>query len=155
MHRSISAAVIVAATLAGAGAAWAATAPVPAELPAALKPSSVYGSGFNVIDLEAQRAWYESHLGMKVVRTFARDGKTFEYIMGLADGGAILALLKTERPAGPNGFSRAILMAPNGKALADRLAAQGAPTREVAPGAAWFITDPEGNIVEIVQQPKP
>jgi catechol-2,3-dioxygenase len=132
------------ATVAGANGAAA------QGTPDALKPNRIYGAGINVVDLEKQRAWYEANLGMKLANTLSRDGKPFEYIMSLgADSNVVMALLKTERPAGANGFSRVILMAPDSKALAQRLAAQGTPAREVAPGA-WFITDPEGNNIELL-----
>ena len=151
MKRSILAAMSAAASLV-AVAAYA--QPAPAELPAALRPSGIYGAGINVVDLEAQKAWYTSMLGMKLVNTLSRDGKPFEYLMGTDASGPILALLKTERPAGPNGFSRVILATPDAKALAQRLQAQGVPMREVAPGVAYFITDPEGNAVELLKLSK-
>ena len=139
-------------------AATAARAEPPADtLPAALKPTRIAGSGFNVIDLDAEKAWYMSRLGMKVVGTYGPKDKPYEYIMGTGDAPdqAVLALLKTKRPDGPNGFSRLILIVPQPKALAERLAAQGAPMREVVPGTAYFITDPEGNAVELYRPPAP
>jgi catechol 2,3-dioxygenase-like lactoylglutathione lyase family enzyme len=125
--------------------------------PAAIAPTTVSGWGWNVIDLEAQRAWYEAKLGMKVLRTYNRDGKVFEYIMGFegaAPGSAIVALLASSgRKPGPSTAGRLILIVPDSKALADWLAGQGVPSRQVAPGA-YFFADPEGNPVEIYTPPK-
>jgi catechol 2,3-dioxygenase-like lactoylglutathione lyase family enzyme len=124
--------------------------------PAAIAPNTVSGWGWNVMDLEAQRAWYETKLGMKVVNTYSRDGKVFEYIMGFeggAPGSAILALLASpSRKPGPSNAGRVILRVPDSKALAEWLAGQGVPSRLVAPGA-YFFADPEGNPVEIYTPP--
>jgi catechol-2,3-dioxygenase len=150
-------------TLAAAAAALACStgvlAQTPAALPEALKPAQMAGSGLNVVDLEAQKSWYMTMLGMKLVQTYSRNGAPFEYIMKMSaepnSPGAVLALLKTTRPAGPNGFGRLIFNAPDAKALAARLASQGVVTREVIAGAAYFVTDPEGNAIELYTPPKP
>jgi len=59
------------------------------------------------------------------------------------------------RPPGPNGFGRVILETPDAKALGQLLAGRGAPMREVVPGVAYFITDPEGNAIELYTPPRP
>ena len=110
------------------------------------------------MDLEAQRAWYVDKLGMKVLRTYERDGKTFEYILGYegaSAGSAILALLASPtRKPGPSTAGRIILRAPDAKALAEHLAKHGIQSRMVAPGA-YFLNDPEGNPVELYTPPSP
>jgi catechol 2,3-dioxygenase-like lactoylglutathione lyase family enzyme len=130
-----------------AGAAQA--APPPANL----MPRQIAGSGWNVADLDGMRAWYQDKLGMKLVNTLSRDGKPFEYLMGFEGqppGAAILALLKSAaRTPGPNTTGRLILSVPDAKGLADSLGQQGVPVREVIPNSAYFITDPEGNAVEL------
>ena len=91
-----------------------------------------------------------------MARTYNRDGKVYEYIMGFdgaPDGAAILALLASpNRKPGPSAAGRLILRVPDSKALADWLAAQGTPARMVAPGA-YFIADPEGNPIELYTPP--
>src|SRR5436190_1093821 len=88
--------------------------------PAALKPAHVDGAGLNVMDLEAQKAWYMAKLGMTVSQTIQREGKPYEYVMGYGDGRAIVALLKSaQRQPGPNAMGRIILDAPDAKGLAD------------------------------------
>lgn len=126
--------------------------------PAGLKPAHVAGPGLNVLDLEGQKTWYMAKLGMTLANTYRRDGKPFEYIMGLGDGAgaAIIALLAApQRPAGPNGFGRIILAVPDAKGLADWLKSQGVENREVIANVAYFIHDPEGNAIELYTAPKP
>lgn len=136
-----------------AGAALAQAAP----LPAALRPQQVAGPGLNVIDLEAQKAWYMSRLGMVVVGTYGPKDKPFEYVMGFEGqpGGAVVALLRsTQRPPGPLPWGRVILRAPDAKGLAAFMEGQGIKSREAVPGVAYFIADPEGNAIEFYTPPK-
>jgi catechol 2,3-dioxygenase-like lactoylglutathione lyase family enzyme len=151
------AALATALTLSLAGAAMSQTATAPTStVPANLKPTGIFGPGWNVKDLEAQKAWYMEKLGMRLVQTISRDGKPYEYIMGF-DGGRgspILALLASpSRPEGPNHFSRIILNVPDAKGLADHLKGQGVAIREVIPNVAYFLDDPEGNAVELFTPP--
>ena len=140
-------------------AAFAALLALPAVAapPANLAPKTVSGWGWNVMDLDAQKAWYEAKLGMTLTRTYARDGKPYEYIMGFdgaADGAAILALLASpQRKPGPSTAGRLILRVPDSKGLSEWLATQGVTSRMVAPGA-YFIADPEGNPIELYTPPK-
>jgi catechol-2,3-dioxygenase len=140
------------AALMAAGAALA-------EPPADLKPAHVAGAGLNVMDLEGQKAWYMAKLGMTVTNTIkAPDGSPREYVMGYGEGpsAAIVALLKSpQRQPGPNAMGRLILLAPNAKALADWLKTQGVENRQVIANVAYFITDPEGNAIELYTPPKP
>jgi catechol 2,3-dioxygenase-like lactoylglutathione lyase family enzyme len=127
-----------------------------AEVPAKLMPHGIAGSSFNVRDLEAQKAWYIDKLGMKLIDTIKRGDKPFEYLVGYGGSGPILALLSApNRPEGPNTMGRLILDAPDAKGLADHLKAQGVAVREVIPNAAYFVTDPEGNPVELYTPPAP
>jgi len=48
-----------------------------------------------------------------------------------------------------------ILETPDAKALGQLLAGRGVPMREVVPGVAYFIADPEGNAIEFYTPPKP
>jgi catechol-2,3-dioxygenase len=140
--------------LIGALCAFLVAGAAAAEPPANLKPRTISGPGWNVMNLEGQKAWYMDKLGMKPLRSYDRDGKPFEWIMGYdAPGGAILALLQSaNRKPGPNGMARLILQVPDSKALAEWLKTQGVESRMVAAGA-YFITDPEGNPVELYTPP--
>jgi catechol 2,3-dioxygenase-like lactoylglutathione lyase family enzyme len=111
------------------------------------------------MDLEAQKAWYSTKLGMTLTGTIkAADGSPREYLMGYGGGpeAAIVALLKSPaRQPGPNAMGRIILGVPDAKGLADWLKTQGVEARTVIPNAAYFIADPEGNAIELYTPPKP
>jgi len=143
-------------TALAAALALAAGAALAEGPPAKLKPAHVAGPGLNVLDLEGQKAWYMAKLGMVVSNVIKRQDKPYEYIMGFGDGDgrAIIALLQSpQRPAGPNAYGRIILDVPDAKGLADWLKTQGVDNREVIPGAAYFIRDPEGNAIELYTAP--
>ncbi|MEO8113060.1 MAG: VOC family protein [Phenylobacterium sp.] len=144
---------VLAAGLAlAAGKTLAQTAP----LPAALKPLQVVGPGLAVMDLEAQKAWYMSRLGMVVVGTYGPKDKPFEYVMGFEGqpGGAVVALLRSaQRQPGALPWGRVILRVPDAKALAAFMEGQGIKSREAVPGVAYFIADPEGNAIEFYTPP--
>lgn len=148
----------IAAVMALAGPALAQAPPKPVALPAptapaaspeALLPTRIAGSAFYVNDLEAQREWYETMLGLRVLTTYQAGGKTFEYVMGRGNGGAILALMKAQRPPGSNAFSRVIIETPNPKGLADHLYGEGVYVRQAIRNVAYFVLDPEGNQIEL------
>lgn len=147
---------ILAATVAGvsmAGGVACAAGP-----PSNLKPVHVAGPGVYVRDLEAQKAWYVDKLGMTPDRTIMRDGKPFEYIMGLGDGAdrAVVVLASSaQRPVGANNFVRIILQVADAKGLAGWLKTVGVANREAVPGVAYFVQDPEGNPIELYTPPKP
>jgi catechol 2,3-dioxygenase-like lactoylglutathione lyase family enzyme len=147
---------IAAITALAAAMALSAGAALAEGPPAKLKPAHVAGPGLNVLDLEAQKAWYMAKLGMTVANVIKRQDKPYEYIMGFGDGDgrAIIALLASpQRPAGPNAYGRIILDVPDAKGLADWLKTQGVENREVIPNAAYFIRDPEGNAIELYTAP--
>lgn len=126
--------------------------------PAHLLPERVGGAVVYVRDLEAQRRWYETMLGFRVVNTYSRNGQVFEYILqtGKAPGGAFMGLMVSpQRAPGFNTNSRVVLPVPDPKGLADHFAKQGVYVREAVAGSAYFILDPEGNQVELYRLTTP
>jgi catechol 2,3-dioxygenase-like lactoylglutathione lyase family enzyme len=129
----------------------------PAPLPANLKPTRVSGSGITVANLEAQKNWYVSILGMHVVRTLERNGAPYEYVLSTAEtrgDNAVLALLAGQRQPGATSYGRFILNVRDADATAAFLRTHGIAARNVAAGA-YFIQDPEGNSIELYQPDYP
>lgn len=136
-----------------------AAAPLPvtgtiAPMPENLQPTKVSGSGLSVKDLEGMKKWYETVLGMHTVRTLERNGAPYEYILATSPtrgpNDAILALIVGNRQPGATTYGRFILNVANADATAEFLRTHGVAVRKVAAGA-YFLSDPEGNQVEIYQ----
>lgn len=124
-------------------------------VPANIKPLRVEGVGLNVADIDAERAWYETVLGMHKVGQFPATGEPREYIMSMAEKngeGPVLALLKGARQPGATSYGRMIMVVPDSAALAAHLMTHGVAARKVAEGA-YFIADPEGNNIELYTPP--
>ena len=111
-------------------------------------------------DLEASRAFYETHLGFKVARTFRDgDGNTF-YMMRL--GPFCLEMFQAGDPDaaeltyGGLGFSHLAFGVPDLDARIAELSAAGVAMGEVVDGSFYipglrlcFFEDPDGNRLEI------
>ena len=127
-------------------------------MPETLQPTRVSGSGITVADLEGMKNWYVTVLGMHVVRTLERNGAPYEYILSTSPtrgpNDAVLALLKGTRQPGATTYGRFILNVANADATAEFLRTHGVTVRRVAAGA-YFMSDPEGNQVEIYQPGAP
>ena len=155
---------IIIAIAASLGFAAAASAQPPAApppvtgtitaMPENLQPTKVSGSGITVTDLEGLKKWYETVLGMHTVRTLERNGAPYEYILATSatrgPNDAILAIIKGTRQPGATTYGRFILNVANADATAEFLRTHGVAVRKVAAGA-YFLSDPEGNQVEIYQ----
>jgi catechol 2,3-dioxygenase-like lactoylglutathione lyase family enzyme len=127
--------------------------------PPGLSPSHFRASVIYVADLEAERAWYTDKLGMTLVRTIFHGDKPHEYAMAVGDspGGTLLFLAEntTDRPTGPNRYSRVLLDCPDAEALVKWLKTLGVASRETHPHANYHVADPEGNDIELYTAPKP
>jgi catechol 2,3-dioxygenase-like lactoylglutathione lyase family enzyme len=150
------------AALAACAAVIAASAAVAQSLPplpAAIKPSGLNGYALNVVDLEAERAFYENAFGMKVAGRIPETGTLQEYLMnwsGVRTDRPLIVLNKTAPPRkdGQDGAGRLIIGAPNAAELARRVVAAGGKVRgQIREGTYNFVFDPEGNLIELYQAP--
>ena len=141
----------------GRGSAPPPVTGTPAPVPASLGPLRISGVGITVADLDKQRAWYELVLGMHKVGQYPEMGPPNEFIMSMSavrDDGPVIALLRGNRQPGATTYGRVILRVPNSDALAEHMRTHGVAARRVAAGA-YFITDPEGNNIELYTPPPP
>lgn len=148
--RALLLAVGAAALLAGPAAA--------AELPPLgpeIRPIRASGVGLVVSDLEKSRAFYADVLGFKVAARVPAQGEAKEYLLGLTGdvrADTLIVLRQGSAPAGATGFGRIILVAPNGRALAERAAAAGFAPPRIVDGTN-VIRDPDGYAIELYQRP--
>jgi catechol 2,3-dioxygenase-like lactoylglutathione lyase family enzyme len=145
---------LIAAVLAAASAASAADLP---PLDPADKLIRASGVGLNVADLERSRAFYETVLGFKVDARIPAQGPAQEYLMGLTGdlrADTLVVLRKGAVQPGATSFGRVIVVAPNGRKLAERAAAAGYPPAKIVDGTN-MIRDPDGYVIEVYQRPAP
>ncbi len=143
-----------AAGAAPARAGRAAPAPATGEItqiPKNLAPPRIQSAALNVTDLPGMQKWYETVFGMVKIR----DVSASEIVLSLdpANPNAVALVLQrsaTKAPGNTN-YGRLILNVRNAKDTADFLQTHGVTVRAVIPNQAYFLSDPEGNQVELYQ----
>lgn len=149
-------AVAVAAALALSSAAMAQTA-APPPMPTDVKPIRVSGLGLRVSDLDRSMKFYTEVLGLKVDYKVESRGKVVEYLLGMTgdrQADTLVVLSQGEVDPGAKKFGRIVLVVPNGRKLAERVAAAGFPPAKIVDGTN-IVTDPDGYVIELYQRPAP
>ena len=145
---------LVAAALALSASAAAAQVP---PLPDELKPIRTSGVGLTVSDLERSKAFYTDVLGMKVDARVPAQGKVAEYLLGMTGdtrADTLVVLRQGEVKPGATGFGRIVIVVPNGRKMAERVAAAGFAVPKIVDGTN-IVSDPDGYRIELYQRPAP
>lgn len=151
--RTLILCVAAALSLAATTAQTAELAPLPDEI----RPIRASGVGLVVTDLERSRKFYTEVLGFKVDAKVPAQGPVVEYLLGLTGdlrADTLIVLRQGSPPPGATGFGRIILVAPSGRALAERAAAAGFAPAKIVDGTN-VIRDPDGYAIELYQRPAP
>jgi catechol 2,3-dioxygenase-like lactoylglutathione lyase family enzyme len=107
-----------------------------------------------IADVERSRRFYRDVLGLKEIR----KPRTFDFVVVWFDlGNQYLHLLLKDRPdtLSPRHFA---LRVPDARAARDHFHRHGVPTQETTPipGAdRFFVADPDGNRIEVIQWCEP
>jgi catechol 2,3-dioxygenase-like lactoylglutathione lyase family enzyme len=123
-------------------------------IPANLKPPRLRGSVITVADLPAEQKWYETVFSFVKVR----DVSANEIVESLEPGNpnaVNLVLQRGKREPGATTYGRLIINVDDAKGIAAFLQTHGVTTRQVIPNQAYFINDPEGNLIELYQPSPP
>lgn len=126
-----------------------------APMPDTMKPIRASGVGLVVSDLEKSKAFYTDVLGFKVAAKVPAQGPAVEYLLGLTGdirADTLIVIRQGDVPTGATGFGRIIVVAPSGRALAERAAAAGYPPAKIVDGTN-VIRDPDGYAIELYQRP--
>jgi hypothetical protein len=86
-----------------------------------------------------------------------RDGKPVEYLIGMTgntQADTLVVLRQGEVKPGATGFGRIVLVVPNGRKMAERVAASGIAVPKLADGTN-IVHDPDGYAIELYQRPAP
>lgn len=131
------------------------SSPVPAPLPDDVKPIRVAGLAIRVSDLERSKKFYTEVLGLKVDAKVPAQGEPVEYLLGMTGdvrADALIVIRKGEVKAGATEFGSITLVVPNGRKMAERVAAAGYPPTRIVDGTN-FVKDPDGYTIELYQRP--
>jgi catechol 2,3-dioxygenase-like lactoylglutathione lyase family enzyme len=149
----LPAAVLLAGILVAAPAQVSAPA-VPA-LPDDVKPIRVAGLGIRVSDLERSRKFYTEVLGLRVDARIPAQGEPVEYLLGMSGdvrADTLIVIRKGEIKPGATEFGSITMVVPNGRKMAERVAAAGYPQAKIVDGTN-FVKDPDGYTIELYQRP--
>jgi catechol 2,3-dioxygenase-like lactoylglutathione lyase family enzyme len=133
----------------------AATPDVHAALPDDVKPIRLAGLGIRVSDLERSRKFYTEVLGLKVGAKVPAQGEPVEYLLGMSGdirADTLIVIRKGEVKPGATEFGSITLVVPNGRKMAERVAAAGYPPARIVDGTN-FVKDPDGYTIELYQRP--
>ena len=120
-----------------------------------MKPIRVSGLGIRVSDLERSRKFYTEALGLKVAYRVPAQGEAVEYLLGLTGNvreDTLIVIRKGEVKPGATEFGAITLVVPDGRRMAERVAAAGYRPARIVDGTN-FVKDPDGYTIELYQRP--
>ncbi len=154
-HRSLLFAVaVLLASLFGGSALTQTGAPVVPPLAEDVKPIRVSGLGIRVSDLERSKKFYTEVLGLKVGAKVPAQGEPVEYLLGMTGdvrADTLIVIRKGEIKPGATEFGNIVIVVPNGRKMAERVAAVGYPPARIVDGTN-FVKDPDGYTIELYQR---
>ena len=130
-------------------------APVVPPIPEDVKPIRVSGLGIRVSDLERSRRFYTDVLGLKVGAKVPAQGESVEYLLGMTGdvrADTLIVIRKGEVKSGATEFGAIVIVVPNGRKMAERVAEAGYPPARIVDGTN-FVKDPDGYTIELYQRP--
>jgi lactoylglutathione lyase len=132
-----------------------AQAPAPGPVPDDVKPIRVSGLGIRVSDLERSKRFYTEVLGLQVDARVPAQGDPVEYLLGMTGdihADTLIVIRKGEVKPGATEFGSITIVVPNGRKMAERVAAAGYPLARIVEGTN-FVKDPDGYTIELYQRP--
>jgi catechol 2,3-dioxygenase-like lactoylglutathione lyase family enzyme len=119
------------------------------------KPIRISGLGIRVSDLERSKKFYTEVLGLKVGAKVPAQGEPTEYLLGMTGdirADTLIVIRKGEIKPGATEFGNIVIVVPDGRKMAQRVAAAGYPPDRIVDGTN-FIKDPDGYTIELYQRP--
>lgn len=118
-------------------------------------PIRISGLGIRVSDLEKSLDFYTRVLGLKVGARVPREGEAVEYLLGMTGdirADTLIVIRRGEVKSGATEFGNIVIVVPNGRKMAERVAAAGYPQTRIVDGTN-LIKDPDGYTIELYQRP--
>ena len=154
-HRSFPLSPALLASIFAVAARAQAPAPSIGAMPDEVKPIRVAGLGIRVSDLERSKRFYTEVLGLKVDARVPAQGQPVEYLLGMTGdvrADTLIVIRKGEIKPGATEFGNITIVVPNGRKMAERVAAAGYPPARIVDGTN-FVKDPDGYTIELYQRP--
>lgn len=126
-----------------------------APLKAEEAPIRVSGVSIKVSDLERSKKFYTEVLGLKVGARVPAQGEAVEYLLGKTGNireDSLIVIRKGEVKHGATDFGYLVIVVPEGRKMAERVAAAGFQAQEIKDGTN-FVRDPDGYLIELYQRP--
>ena len=120
-----------------------------------VKPIRISGLGLRVSDLERSKKFYTEVLGLKVGAKVPAQGEPIEYLLGMTGeirADTLIVIRKGEVKPGATEFGNIVIVVPNGRKMAERIAAAGYSPARIVDGTN-FVKDPDGYTIELYQRP--
>ena len=124
-------------------------------MPDDVKPIRVAGLGIRVSNLERSKKFYTEVLGLKVDAKVPTQGEPVEYLLGMTGdvrADTLIVIRKGEIKPGATEFGSITIVVPDGRRMAERVAAAGYPPARIVDGTN-FVKDPDGYTIELYQRP--
>jgi catechol 2,3-dioxygenase-like lactoylglutathione lyase family enzyme len=129
--------------------------PPTAAVPEDVKPIRLAGLGIRVSDLERSKKFYTEVLGLRVDARVPAQGEPTEYLLGMTGdvrADSLIVIRKGEVKPGATEFGSITVVVPNGRKMAERVAAAGFPPARIVDGTN-LVKDPDGYTIELYQRP--
>jgi catechol 2,3-dioxygenase-like lactoylglutathione lyase family enzyme len=113
--------------------------------------------GLRVSDLERSKKFYTEVLGLKVDAKVPAQGEAVEYLLGMTGdirADTLIVIRKGEVKPGATEFGNLVIVVPNGRKMAERVAAAGYKPDKIVDGTN-IVKDPDGYKIELYQRPAP
>jgi catechol 2,3-dioxygenase-like lactoylglutathione lyase family enzyme len=120
-----------------------------------VRPIRVSGLAIRVSDLERSKKFYTEVLGLKVGARVPAQGEAVEYLLGMTGdirADTLIVIRKGEIKPGATEFGNIVIVVPDGRKMAERVAAAGFPPARIVDGTN-FVKDPDGYTIELYQRP--
>jgi lactoylglutathione lyase len=119
------------------------------------QPIRISGFGLRVSDLERSMKFYTEVLGLKVGARVPREGDAVEYLLGMTGNireDTLIVIRKGEVNPAATEFGNIVIVVPDGRKMAERVAAAGFVADHIVDGTN-MVRDPDGYKIELYQRP--
>ena len=120
-----------------------------------MKTTGIHHVAIICSNYERSKKFYTEVLGLKVGAKVPAQGEPVEYLLGMTGdvrADTLIVIRRGEVKPGATEFGNIVIVVPNGRKMAERVAAAGYPPARIVDGTN-FVKDPDGYTIELYQRP--